>query len=126
MTLLPRQSVSSMIDHIEPMVGDILPEIGLQDPLDAAIQSGLKEEDAHEETAYGQCREALLYLRSEPEGLKWSIYQNMPKLKEEEKLVPSLMRAPKLELKTLPHHLKYIFLGKDDTLPVIDLPSCLD
>ncbi|XP_049391485.1 uncharacterized protein LOC125855851 [Solanum stenotomum] len=27
--------------------------------------------------------------------------------------------APKLELKALPSHLRYVFLGKDDTLPVI-------
>ena len=31
----------------------------------------------------------------------------------------SIEEAPKLELKTLPPHLRYVFLGKDDTLPVI-------
>ena len=31
---------------------------------------------------------------------------------------PSL-HAPKLELKTLPDHLKYVFLGENETLPVI-------
>src|SRR3954462_10813709 len=29
------------------------------------------------------------------------------------------MKAPKLELKPLPEHLKYIFLGDESTLPVI-------
>ena len=28
-------------------------------------------------------------------------------------------QAPKLELKALPKHLKYVFLGDEDTLPVI-------
>nr|XP_028948149.1 uncharacterized protein LOC114820951 [Malus domestica] len=32
-----------------------------------------------------------------------------------------LMKAPKLELKPIPEHLKYAFLGEDETLPVIIL-----
>ncbi|XP_015167016.1 uncharacterized protein [Solanum tuberosum] len=32
---------------------------------------------------------------------------------------PFIEEAPKLELKTLPAHLRYVFLGKDETLPVI-------
>ncbi|KAK8632719.1 hypothetical protein V6N13_073102 [Hibiscus sabdariffa] len=32
---------------------------------------------------------------------------------------PSLQHAPTLELKTLPRHLKYAYLGSDETLPVI-------
>src|SRR5438270_6094312 len=35
------------------------------------------------------------------------------------KLLPSIIEAPKLELKPLPEHLKYIFLGDEETLPVI-------
>src|SRR3954471_8118215 len=35
------------------------------------------------------------------------------------KLLPSIIEAPKLELKPLPEHLKYIFLGDAETLPVI-------
>ena len=32
---------------------------------------------------------------------------------------PTIEEAPKLELKALPPHLRYEFLGNDDTLPVI-------
>ena len=32
---------------------------------------------------------------------------------------PSIEEAPKVELKALPPHLRYVFLGKGDTLPVI-------
>lgn len=32
---------------------------------------------------------------------------------------PSIQDAPKLELKTLPSHLRYTFLGTNDTLPII-------
>ncbi|CAN6712798.1 unnamed protein product [Malus baccata var. baccata] len=34
-------------------------------------------------------------------------------------LLPSMIQAPVLELKPLPDHLKYIFLGDEETLPVI-------
>ena len=36
-----------------------------------------------------------------------------------EKLVSSVLQAPKTELKELPSDLKYVFLGKGETLPVI-------
>ncbi|XP_070667515.1 uncharacterized protein [Malus domestica] len=35
------------------------------------------------------------------------------------KLLPSIVQPPTLELKPLPCHLKYIFLGEDQTLPII-------
>ncbi|CAN6567639.1 unnamed protein product [Malus baccata var. baccata] len=35
------------------------------------------------------------------------------------KLLPSIIQAPVLELKPLPNHLKYIFLGENETLPAI-------
>ncbi|KAK8659148.1 hypothetical protein V6N13_029358 [Hibiscus sabdariffa] len=35
------------------------------------------------------------------------------------KLLPSVLQAPQIELKELPKHLKYAFLGENDTLPVI-------
>ncbi|KAM2074981.1 hypothetical protein ACFX1T_037926 [Malus domestica] len=35
------------------------------------------------------------------------------------KLLPSMIQAPVLELKPLPDHLKYVFLGDNETLPVI-------
>ena len=47
---------------------------------------------------------------------------DVPKLKlsmPNEKLVPSIVQAPELELKTLPEHLKYAYLGDKETLPVI-------
>ncbi|KAK8560973.1 hypothetical protein V6N13_026408 [Hibiscus sabdariffa] len=35
------------------------------------------------------------------------------------KMLPSILQAPELELKQLPEHLKYAFLGENETLPVI-------
>jgi hypothetical protein len=34
-------------------------------------------------------------------------------------LVPSIIKAPNLELKQLPEHLTYAYLGDNQTLPVI-------
>ncbi|NHN19457.1 hypothetical protein G6046_00500 [Bacillus amyloliquefaciens] len=34
-------------------------------------------------------------------------------------IVPSIIKPPELELKILPTHLKYVFLGNSSTLPVI-------
>ncbi|KAM1854044.1 hypothetical protein ACFX14_009924 [Malus domestica] len=34
-------------------------------------------------------------------------------------MLPSVIQAPSLERKSLPDHLKYVFLGDDETLPVI-------
>ncbi|XP_070672514.1 uncharacterized protein [Malus domestica] len=35
------------------------------------------------------------------------------------KMLPSVVQPPTLELKPLPSHLKYVYLGEDETLPVI-------
>ncbi|KAM2151483.1 hypothetical protein ACFX1R_045924 [Malus domestica] len=35
------------------------------------------------------------------------------------KLLPSVIQPPSLELKQLPNHLKYVFLGEQETMPVI-------
>jgi hypothetical protein len=35
------------------------------------------------------------------------------------KLLPSILQAPELELKPLPNNLKYVFIGDNNTLPVI-------
>ncbi|XP_017639755.2 uncharacterized protein LOC108481095 [Gossypium arboreum] len=48
-----------------------------------------------------------------------SINSNKITTPSKTKLLPSVLQAPRIELKELPDHLKYIFLGNDDTLPVI-------
>ncbi|CAM8910865.1 unnamed protein product [Rhodiola kirilowii] len=44
---------------------------------------------------------------------------NQVTLTNKSTLVPSVVQAPELQLKPLPEHLKYIYLGDGETLPVI-------
>ena len=41
------------------------------------------------------------------------------KLRESPPVRPSIEEAPKLDIKALPSHLRYVFLGRDDTLTVM-------
>ena len=41
------------------------------------------------------------------------------KLRKSPPVKPSIEEPPKLELKVVPRHLRYVVLGKDDTLSVI-------
>nr|XP_028954195.1 uncharacterized protein LOC103425555 [Malus domestica] len=54
--------------------------------------------------------DGTLTMEIEGESVKFRIFNAM-------RIV--LMKAPKLELKPIPEHLKYAFLGEDETLPVI-------
>lgn len=44
---------------------------------------------------------------------------DMPIPKQEDKLMSSIIQAPRVELKELPKHLKYAYIGANETLPVI-------
>ena len=40
------------------------------------------------------------------------------------KLLPSILQAPELELKSCPNNLKYVFIGENNTLPVMVVKGC--
>ncbi|XP_068323135.1 uncharacterized protein [Pyrus communis] len=50
-------------------------------------------------------------------GKSYSYFISLPTFNE--KTLPSVIQAPKMELKLIPKHLKYAFLGEDETLPII-------
>ncbi|XP_070672247.1 uncharacterized protein [Malus domestica] len=60
---------------------------------------------------------AALELLSPIRGKSSSYFISFPI--SNEKTLRSMIQAPKLELKQIPEHLKYAFLGEDETLPVI-------
>ncbi|XP_074264257.1 uncharacterized protein LOC141586802 [Silene latifolia] len=53
------------------------------------------------------------------EELPLDFNNKLPLTVHSEKLLPSVLQAPVVELKALPELLKYIFLGEGETLPVI-------
>ena len=52
-------------------------------------------------------------------NLKHQPYLPHIQLPNVEPTPPSTIKPPKLDLKPLPNHLRYTFLGEDETLPVI-------
>ena len=42
------------------------------------------------------------------------------KHRESQPARPSIDEAPKLDLKDLPPYMRYVFFGRDDTLPIIN------
>ncbi|XP_057790979.1 uncharacterized protein LOC131008097 [Salvia miltiorrhiza] len=103
------------VDMIEKVVEKVLPRTTFKEPYDVIIKNGITEEDLQEESL----QEAVKMLNAWSEGVNHTEALKIPTLKEDDQLVPSIQRAPKLELKSLPKHLKYIFLGDNGTLPVI-------
>ena len=62
-------------------------------------------------------REIVKHLETQPPLT--SRGNHLELLPSQVKMLPSILQPPILELKALPDHLKYVFLGEKDTLPVI-------
>ncbi|KAK4389867.1 hypothetical protein Sango_2323700 [Sesamum angolense] len=94
------------IDVIDSVVHDVVEEELVGTELDLIME--LDENDI-EDDFMETLSEAL-----RPPSLDESNYSTT-----HTKLLPSVLQAPKLELKPLPEHLKYIYLGNEETLSVI-------
>ena len=105
-----------MVDLIDSAVTSELDHMLMSDALEKAL---VREFDSDDEDG----NEQLQYLNASP----WKRKLDMPfeslgasDLKNAEgRLKPSIEEAPTLELKPLPEHLRYAFLGDASTLPVI-------
>ncbi|XP_050147306.1 uncharacterized protein LOC126622565 [Malus sylvestris] len=104
------------IDILDELAQDYLDMLE-DDPLETTIAQGLgmkpnlavpKEEHAELVAAL----ESLPQHRGKPSN-------PIPIPVSTNTLLPSMIQAPVLELKPLPDHLKYVFLGDEETLPVI-------
>ncbi|CAM8940997.1 unnamed protein product [Rhodiola kirilowii] len=102
--------------HTLYTLDDLVQEVQLEpraDPLEAILNGT----ESSYELAEG-LHETLAHLTiSEPLTPGYEV--NEVKLFKSNTLLPSVMQAPKIDLKPLPGHLKYAFLGDNDTLPVI-------
>ncbi|XP_058203012.1 uncharacterized protein LOC131317482 [Rhododendron vialii] len=102
-----------VVDVVEDLVEEALPYVLTDDPLAACLAHfGYEEYDIDQ-----SIEEVNLLLNNSPP--KWTAqFEPLPALSDE--TAPSSIEAPpKLELKPLPANLKYVFLGTNDTLPVI-------
>ena len=108
------------IDTLDVLAQQIF-ELDKEDALEVVMRNGLVssniptdvelDEDLKETVA------ALETIPRIPSRYATSSYISLPL--NVEKLLPSIMHAPTLDLKPLPDHLKYVFLGENKTLPVI-------
>ncbi|XP_075475256.1 uncharacterized protein LOC142505999 [Primulina tabacum] len=103
------------IDAVDALVSDYVQD-ALGDPLEATLTTELEDDDLDEEKA-----EIVAYFNANPPWRR-PMRMKLEDLGEHRDLTPpksSIEEPPTLELKPLPPHLKYIFLGKNNTLPVI-------
>ncbi|CAN6566748.1 unnamed protein product [Malus baccata var. baccata] len=108
------------LDSLErdPLETTIVHGVGLNKPKAASEQTYGKNDDAYAVPPSAEIEEMVVALESLPQHLG-KPPNPIPILVSTNKLLPSVIQAPVLELKPLPDHLKYVFLGDDETLPVI-------
>ncbi|CAM8943937.1 unnamed protein product [Rhodiola kirilowii] len=104
------------LDTLDDLVQEVQSELG-EDPLELALVGAIHSHENTYELVEG-VHEALTHLMiSEPLTLRYEV--NEVKLLKSNTFLPSIVQAPEVELKPLPEHLKYAFLGENNTLPVI-------
>ncbi|XP_019229273.1 PREDICTED: uncharacterized protein LOC109210328 [Nicotiana attenuata] len=104
----------SMISVVESDATSLVPYMSPIDPLERAL---IGDEEDSEDEMMGEIEQVLDMSYSYVHGFgkfeefEWPVTLTPPK--------PSIEQAPKLELKPLPAHLRYAYLGNSQTLPVI-------
>ncbi|CAN6712681.1 unnamed protein product [Malus baccata var. baccata] len=108
------------LDSLErdPLETTIVHGVGLNKPKAASEQTHGKNNDAYAMPPSAEIGEMVVAFESLPQHLG-KPPNPIPISVSTNKLLPSVIQAPVLELKPLPDHLKYVFLGDDETLPVI-------
>ena len=111
------QNECYLIDYTSDVVDEALPYLLSNDPLEVCLSHfGIDDFDTEQ------------YINEVKELLNKGIPNKFPPWRPPKEELPltvsklpvtSLESPPKLELKQLPQTLKYAFLGKDETLPVI-------
>ena len=104
------------VNMIESVVQNYVDHVSYDDPLKSCLVSPSVVEEVttselefpHSITKHSEVMEAN---ECAPR------FEKLPPI--EDRVLPSEEKPPKLELKPLPSHLKYAFLGVEDTFPVI-------
>ena len=110
----------NFVDIIQPLTEKCF-ELTNHDLLELVLSRNFDSKSVKEIAENFKLDEELLEIVESMEEKKKIRYDNSNvKLPiSDTKLLPSVVQAPKLELKTLPDHLKYAYLGEEKTLPVI-------
>ncbi|XP_016690697.1 uncharacterized protein [Gossypium hirsutum] len=103
------------LDVIDNFVQDVY-ELGEDDELKSVLAKSFFDIDEHEFIISDSLFNSVCALDSPQLTHFKPIF---PSLTVTHKQIPSLISPPKLELKELPENLKYIFLGENQTLPLI-------
>ncbi|XP_073060025.1 uncharacterized protein [Primulina eburnea] len=110
------------VDVLDSLVCDFVQD-GLQEPLEATLTTEKQEDELDEERM-----EMVAHLNAIPPWRK-QVRLRLEELGDRKDLMPqksSLEEPPTLELKPLPPHLKYVYLGENNKLPVIISSSLTD
>ncbi|KAK9076094.1 hypothetical protein SSX86_004427 [Deinandra increscens subsp. villosa] len=114
--------VSSLnfLDAIEPLTDECL-ELSNHDILELVLSRSIDEAAAKELAEKFKLGEELMEVVTFLDAQKKTMYESskVELSNTNQRLLPSILQAPELELKTLPDHLKYAYLGEKETLPVI-------
>ncbi|CAM8892590.1 unnamed protein product [Rhodiola kirilowii] len=104
------------LDTLDDLVQEVQSERGA-DPLELTLEGAVySHEDSYEITE--TILDALAQLEiARPLTPRYEV--NEVRLFKSKVCLPSVVQAPKVQLKPLPEHLKYAFLGENNTLPVI-------
>ena len=106
-----------LIDVIDSLAHEVF-ELDGKDGMEVAISKHLEKEN--EELALSTDLQEIVAVLND--FLKLQQPGNVPYITlpvSNERLLPSVLQAPIPDLKPLPSHLKYVFLGDEGTLPVI-------
>ncbi|CAM8920876.1 unnamed protein product [Rhodiola kirilowii] len=110
------------LDTLDDIVQEVQPELRT-DPLELTLNGAMYSHENSYELAE-DVHEVLSHLMiSEPLTQRYEV--NELRLFKSNVFLPSIVQALVVELKPLPGHLKYAFLGENNTLPVI-IKSGLD
>ena len=104
------------VNMIESVVQNYVDHVSYDDPLNSCLVSPSCVEEVT--TSELEFLHSIIEHGEVMEANGWAPrFEKLPPI--EDRLLPSDKKPPKLELKPLPSHLKYAFLGVEDTFPVI-------
>nr|XP_016484219.1 PREDICTED: uncharacterized protein LOC107804801 [Nicotiana tabacum] len=110
----------SLVEAVDVILQEDDMTLTIKDPLEACL-TNLEEMDGEGLAEWVMALEGRGFWSREPQFESLELEKRAtPPAK------PSIEEPPKLELKPLPDHLRYVFLGPDSTLPVIISSGLLD